>query len=103
MNTGKVTGTGAAINISNVDFTPRKVVLRNVTSADQMTWVDTMPNAYGMKTVAAGTTSYVTSGGITPITQANLGDGQSPGRGFTIGTDSDLNVLAEVIHWVAYE
>jgi hypothetical protein len=103
MKTGKVTGTGATINISLPEFTPRKVELRNITSADQLVWVNTMPNAYGMKTVAAGTTSYITSLGVTPITQVVLGDGQSPPRGFAIGADTDINVSAEVIHWVAYE
>lgn len=101
--TGTVVGTGALLNVSLVEFTPRKVELRNVTSGDVMTWVDTMGHGAGFKRVAAGTGALVTSGGVTPILQDVLSDGQSPGRGFSIGTDSDLNVAAEVIHWEAWE
>jgi hypothetical protein len=101
--TGTVVGTGSAINVSVPEFTPRKVILRNVDSGDEMTWVDTFPQGYGWKRLAAGTGSYVTSGGVSVTYQDSLGDGQDPGRGFSIGTDSDLNVDTEVLHWEAYE
>jgi hypothetical protein len=99
---GKVTGTGSAINVGIPEFTPSKVVLKNVTSGDELEWDCSMPHDYGFKRVAAGTASYVTSGGVTPVSQSVLGDGSDPGRGFTIGTDTDINVAAEVIHWEAW-
>jgi hypothetical protein len=108
MLTGKVTGTGSEIKVEFTDFTPRKVELRNADSADEMTWVDTMPAGYGLKRLAAGTGSLVTTGGVTPVYQDVLSppvgeSPQDPGRGFLIGTDSDMNVADEIIHWVAYE
>lgn len=90
--TGAVVGTGSAINVKTVGFRPRKVELFNVASGDVMEWSNTMPDAYGLKRVAAGTGSYVTSGGVTPLA-----------AGFTLGTDSDLNAAGETVHWVAYE
>lgn len=108
MKTGKVVGTGSLIKVPIAEFTPRKVVLRNVDTGDEMTWTDTMPDGYGFKRVAAGTGSYVTSGGVTPVRQDVMsppvgGSAQDPGRGFTIGTDSDLNVASENVHWEAHE
>jgi hypothetical protein len=100
---GTVVGTGSDIDISIPEFTPRKVVLRNVSSADEMVWVVTMPDAAGWKSVAAGTTSYVTTGGVTPREQTQLDDGTTPGRGFSIGTDADMNVASEVLHYEAHE
>lgn len=106
MVAGKVDGTGAAINIS-LPFTPKKVELYNVDGDCFGVWTDTMAAASMQKTVTsgAGTTdiSFVTTGGVTAIEQLELDDGASPGRGFTIGADTDVNVSAEVIHYVAYE
>ena len=108
MKTGKVTGTASVIKIPIAEFTPRKVVLRNVDTGDEMTWTDQMPAGYGWKRIAVGTGSYVTSGGITPVQQDVMspvvgGSAQDPGRGFTIGTDSDLNVSGEALQWEAHE
>lgn len=63
--TGKVTGTGAAINIP-LGFKPKRVLIHNANSADGLDWTDTMADDKGIKTVAAGTRSYIASGGITP-------------------------------------
>lgn len=108
MLTGKVTGTGAQIKVGLPDFTPRKVVLRNVTSGDEMVWTNTMDADAGFKRLAAGTGALVSSGGVTPVYQDVLsppvgGTPQDPGRGFLIGTDADINVAAEIIHWEAHE
>lgn len=100
---GKVNGTGLVINIFVREFTPSKVVLRNAASGDELTWVCTFPDGYGWKRLAAGTGSYVTSGGVTPNRQSVMDDGSDPARGFTIGTDTDINVSDEEIHWEALE
>ena len=95
--TGTVEGTGATINIS-CGFKPSVVVLKNADGAARLEWDDSMPDASGMKTVAAGTYSYITTLGITPYEGA-VG---SASWGFTIGADTDVNVSAETIHWEAY-
>lgn len=90
---GTVTGTGSAISVT-VGFQPQYVKLCNITGNCQMEWFQGMGNAYGQKIVdsGVGTTdiSTVSSGGIIPAA-----------TGFSIGTDSDLNVNTEVIYWLA--
>lgn len=100
---GKVTGTGADLHVPLQDFTPRKVVLRNVAAGDELTWTDSMVVGGGFKRLTAGTGSYITSLGVTPVDEYQLDSGQTPPRGFTIGADTDINVSAEVIHWEAWE
>jgi len=88
---GSVVGTGSDIDVELPGRKARVVKLVNADSADQLYWQDTMPDAYGLKTVAAGTSSYLTSKGITPID-----------KGFTIGDDADINAAGEVIHYVVW-
>lgn len=90
--TGSVAGTGSAIIVDVVGFRPRKVELYNVDGDAIGIWTDTMPDASMMKTVAAGTTAQVTTGGVTPRA-----------AGFSIGADADVNAAGEAIHWVAEE
>lgn len=82
--------TAAAIDIS-CGFRPRYVRVVNQTSRDMMEWFEGMTDAHGVKTVAAGTRTAVTSLGITPQTD-----------GFTIGLDTDVNVTNEQLRWVAF-
>lgn len=96
--TGTVTGTGAAINIQ-CGFTPKAVQVINITSRDGLDWSDSMTDGHALKTVAVGTRTAITSLGITPYAGTLAGDS----AGFTIGADTDVNVSAEVIHWVAWE
>jgi len=91
---GNVDGTGAAITIT-LDFKPSRVELFNVTGNCQLVWIDDMAAGKGQKIVDSGTNltdiSYIASGGVTVNSV-----------GFQIGTDADLNVSAETIHWIAY-
>ena len=106
MATGTVEGTGATISIglsAGLEFTPRKVLVLNVDGLAKLTWCHPMPPASGVKEVTDGTTSYITTLGITPVEQSRLDSGASPGRGFQIGADTDVNVSAETIFWVAWE
>lgn len=89
---GSIVGTGSAINIRTVGFRSSKVELINKDSSDKLTWTDKMPDASGHKQIAAGTSSFITSNGITPLSD-----------GFTIGADTDLNVASETIYWTAHE
>lgn len=83
-------GTAAAITITT-GFTPRYVRVINQTSRDMMEWFEGMTAAHGIKTVAAGTRTAVTSNGITSST-----------NGFVIGLDTDVNVTNEQLRWVAF-
>lgn len=92
MATGAFTSDGNARNIRTPGFRPRKVEVVNVTSRDGGEWQDTMADASMLKTVAAGTRTFATSNGITPLSD-----------GFTLGADADVNADTEVCHWVAHE
>jgi hypothetical protein len=89
---GAFTGTGAAINVRTVGFRPKRVEIVNRGGVCFAVWFAPMPDASAMKTVTAGTTSFVTSGGITPLS-----------NGFTLGADTDLNVDGELFYWHASE
>ena len=60
-------------------------------------WTDDMPDAKGMKTIAAGTTAEIATLGITPY----AGTVGANSLGFIIGADTDINVSAETLMWVA--
>lgn len=80
-------------------FTPRYVKVFNVTGGStgliSMEWFEGMDDDNGIKTYDEGTSetgiTLVSSNGITPASD-----------GFTIGLDSDLNVKAEQLHWIAF-
>lgn len=91
MATGRIldTGTVAAMAIT-LGFRPRYVCVLNNTSGDQEEFIEGMADASAMKKVAAGTTSLITSNGITPSES-----------GFTIGLDTDILVTSEQLTWMA--
>jgi len=94
--TGTVEGTGSAIDVP-LGFTPKAVDIYNIDGDVILKWNDKMPDASGMKTIAAGTTAHITSNGVTPYAGASA----SAAVGFTIGADTDVNVSAETICWEA--
>jgi hypothetical protein len=117
IKTGTVTPTVAGSNARNITlgFVPNKVEVYNVSTGDQLTWTADMPDAYGFKRVAAGTATYITSLGITPLgddegltvaASDTTVDGNTTTltgvRGFTIGADTDINVCGETMMWVAF-
>jgi len=83
------TGTAAAFNIT-CGFKPRYVRIVNETSGDVIEWFEGMADSEGYKRIAAGTGALVTSNGIIPIT-----------HGFTVGLDTDINVISEQLSWIA--
>ena len=87
---GSFIGTGADMDITVVGWKPREVRLINVTSGDELAWFETMDDDSGFKRIAAGTGAQITSNGITPLY-----------NGFSFGADSDMNVAAQTVHWVA--
>ena len=93
VQTGSVLGaTAADVDVRTVTFRPSRVELYNETGLARAVWQDSMADGEMMKQVTAGTISQVTATGITPLSD-----------GFRIGQDADLNVVAELIHWVAFE
>lgn len=83
------TGTAAAITIT-IGFQAKYIRVCNETSRDQMEWYEGMADAEGIKTVAAGTRTLVTSNGITVAAKT-----------FIIGLDTDVNVTSEQLSWYA--
>lgn len=81
MVTGSITGTGAALMVS-IGFVPSRVDVFNIATAGRLEWMDTMPAAAAIKTVTAGTQTYITSNGITPVETG------ASGQGFIIGADA---------------
>lgn len=89
---GAFVGTGAELTIeTKIGFRPSRVVLLNV-SADPAKgeWNELMADASAYKQ-KGGTTTMATSGGITPTAS-----------GFTLGTDTDLNVSGEQVLYSAW-
>lgn len=81
--------TAAAFDIT-VGFKPLWVRVVNETSGDMYEWYHGMADAEAIKTVAAGTRSIITTLGITQLSY-----------GFTVGLDTDVNVINEQISWMA--
>lgn len=89
---GAAVGTGANLDITTVGFRPRSVRIVNQDSADELYWHINMADGYGLKRVAAGTGSVITSLGVTPLA-----------AGFRLGADTDINVDGETILWEAFQ
>ena len=82
--------TAAAITIT-CGFKPRYVKVQNLAATGAtMEWYEGMADAEGWKSVVAGDGSLITTLGITVAE-----------TGFVIGLDTDLNVKAEQLSWVA--
>lgn len=88
---GTVTGdTDADLEVA-LGFEPAVVIAYNLTDPTLALWTATMPDGDMAKLTDAPALSQVTTTGITPN-----------GKGFTIGQDGDLNVDAQVIHYIAF-
>jgi len=83
--------TAAAIDIV-LGFTPRYIkVINSAATGGYMEFIEGMANASGFKYLSAdGAGALVTSNGITVTAE-----------GFTIGLDTDINVKAEQLTWIA--
>ena len=106
--TGVVEGTGAAINIS-LGFIPRYVKCYNADDAGAlapvMEWFEGMTAGHGLKslkTIDSGSTGNASQAAVTSDGISEYTGSTAAGEGFTIGADTDLNVTAETIHYVAY-
>lgn len=90
--TGKVTGTGAAINIST-GFVPMHVMVWNVTNIECHVWNASMDDASSIQ--LSNTCASTTSNGITPYDGGDptVSSGTTGGasNGVTLGTDISIN------------
>ncbi len=97
---GTVEGTGSPINIE-LGWLPDRVKIYNIDSAaiETLEWVNGMGAATGFKFLGTSSTTRakLTTLGISEYAGV-LG---VTGKGFTIGADTDLNVSAQTILWVA--
>jgi len=84
-----ITSSTAEAFVITTGFKPRFVEVHNETSGDSFKWYEGMTNAEALKRVAAGTSSIITSNGIT------VSD-----TGFTVGLDTDVNVINEQLSWI---
>ena len=80
----------AAAFVITVGFLPRIVIVKNVTSGDSYEWYEGMAAASAYKRVTAGDATIITTLGITVSSS-----------GFTVGLDTDVNVINEQLSWVA--
>lgn len=95
--TTTVEGTGSAINVQ-CGFSPSYVQVINIDGDAMLYWTKDMTDDEGYKVIAAGTGAQIASGGITPY----AGTAGANSAGFTIGTDTDVNVSAETLMIVAF-
>ncbi len=93
---GTVEGTGSLITMQ-LGFTPQWIRINNIDDNNSLEWTKDMPDDSGMKTVTDGTISKITSDGITPY----AGTTGANSLGFTIGTDSDVNVNGQTLEYIA--
>lgn len=95
--TGTLDGTGAAINIE-IGWIPDHVVVQNIEAADfaRLEWYTGMTAAHAIKTVTS-TKSKITSLGISAYAGTTTAQ-----QGFTIGADTDVNVVDEALTWMAF-
>ena len=94
--TGTVEGTGAAINVET-GFSPTYVRVVNFDDPGILEWWSGMGAATGIRLTDAPSLTKLNSRGITPY------DGKSGenSKGFSIGTDSSINVRYETLFWLA--
>ena len=71
-------------------FKPMSVKVFNVTHPASLEWSAFMAADSGVKTVTAGTVSFIASDGITSLF-----------NGFVIGDDAVVQQAGDVLHWVA--
>ncbi len=88
VKTGNMDGTAALITITT-GYKPRRVEVFNAAGLAKAIKTDTMAGDSAIKTITDGTMTFAAAT-ITIIS-----------NGFTIGTDGDLNVAGEALHWIA--
>ena len=86
---GSFIAAGVLVTCNKPGFRPKTVKLVGANNV-MIEWNDLMEDGHGLKTLANGTRSTITTGGITPTMS-----------GFTLGTDASLNVAQSIKYEVA--
>ena len=86
-----ITSAAAAAITITVGFQAKYVKVVNETDRIEMEWYEGMADAEGIKTIANGTRSIITSNGITVAAKT-----------FIIGLDTALNVTNKQLSWVVF-
>jgi hypothetical protein len=86
-------GTAVAITITT-GFKPRYIKVVNETGLCMEEWFEGMTAAHAVKTVDSGS-------GTTDIVNLSSNGITVSSSGFTIGVDTDINVTAEQLRWIA--
>lgn len=89
---GSINGTGSALEVRTIGFRPTRVELSNIDGLVTAKWNEAMPDGSMEKRVTAGTMTFPTSNGITPLSD-----------GFRLGADTDMNVDGETVVWSAWD
>ena len=84
-----INGVTAAAFTITTGFKPRYVKVVNNIGSEQLEWYEGMADASALKRLAI-TGSTAASLGITPTA-----------TGFTVGLDTDVNVIGEQLSWIA--
>lgn len=107
IRTGTVEGTGAAINIK-IGFVPDYVKVFNYDDDGSLfptlEWWRGMSDGHALKTSSIaddGTTANKSSEKITADGISEYAGDRDNAPGFTIGTDSDVNVDGETLYYLA--
>jgi len=100
--TGTVTGTAANINVS-LGFTPRYVIVSNpsTTTVVKVEWSKGMAAASCTKFLDSATAGSIISK-ITVSCISEYAGSTTTAPGFRIGTDSDLNISGDTLHYRAW-
>jgi len=102
MSRGTIEATAAALFIP-LGFDPNFLAIFNIDGDAMLFWVKGMPDASGFKTVGAGTTAYISTGGITPVENNDTDiTATYTGPGAVLGTDADINASGETLWYVAF-
>lgn len=89
---GAIYGTGADLTVRTIGFRPKVVRIFNQTDLSKADWTESMADDSAMKQITAGTITFITTNGITPLS-----------NGFGLGADAELNADGDLIHYVAEE
>lgn len=92
----QIIATGAAINILNVGFLPRKIRVTNLTNQIRVEWTEGLPSGTNLQIIANGTLSVITSAVTTK-------EDSSGNQGITIPILTHINdTPGEVLLWECF-
>ncbi len=92
INSGSYTGTGAALGITGVGFSPDLIIIKHDDQATDQHAIFRTSLMIGDRTQTLSNTSSVFTGGVTSITA----------DGFTVGTSALANTLGDTYYWTAF-